>query len=100
MGVSHVTLARYLKGSPLASDRYLVGSVQTRSNSSFITDSGAAATAYACGLQTYNYGVGVMPNATACGTVLEAAHAKGLPAFLRSCGSRSVLRVQASRQAS
>ena len=44
---------------------------------SFITDSAAGATAFACGIKTYNRGIGVDPRGRACGTVLEAAKRGG-----------------------
>ncbi|KAI8868881.1 alkaline phosphatase-like protein, partial [Ramicandelaber brevisporus] len=64
--------------SPL--DEILVGSSRTRSTDSLITDSSAGATAFSCALKTYNAAVSVLDdkNRTPCGTVLEAAHKKGL----------------------
>ncbi|KAF9105416.1 hypothetical protein BGX27_009638 [Mortierella sp. AM989] len=62
--------------SPL--DKILVGSVRTESSDSYITDSAAAATAYSCGLKTYNGAVGVDPNGVPCGTILEAAKDRGM----------------------
>jgi len=44
---------------------------------SLITDSAAGATAFACGIKTYNRGIGVDPRGRACGTVLEAAKRAG-----------------------
>lgn len=35
-------------------DEILVGTARTRSSDSYITDSAASATAYACALKTYN----------------------------------------------
>ncbi|KAJ1950454.1 vacuolar alkaline phosphatase [Linderina macrospora] len=57
--------------SPL--DEILVGSSRTRSSSSLVTDSAAGATAFSCGLKSYNGAIGVMDNQAPCGTVLEAA---------------------------
>ncbi|KAJ1730988.1 vacuolar alkaline phosphatase [Coemansia biformis] len=57
--------------SPL--DEILVGSSRTRSNSSLITDSAAGATAFSCGIKTYNGAIGVDGNGVPCGTILEAA---------------------------
>ncbi|KAJ1967120.1 vacuolar alkaline phosphatase [Dispira parvispora] len=62
--------------SPL--DRLLVGSSRTRSSSSLITDSAAGATAFSCALKSYNGAIGVDPDGKPCGTVLEAAKAKGM----------------------
>ncbi|KAJ1952025.1 vacuolar alkaline phosphatase, partial [Linderina pennispora] len=57
--------------SPL--DEILVGSSRTRSSSSLVTDSAAGATAFSCGLKSYNGAIGVMDGESPCGTVLEAA---------------------------
>jgi alkaline phosphatase len=40
--------------------------------------SSAGATAYACGLKTYNGAIGVDPAQKPCGTLLEAAQMKGM----------------------
>jgi alkaline phosphatase len=59
-------------------DDYLVGSVQTASLDSRITDSAAGATAYACGMRTFNDWVGTLSSGRACGTVAEAAKRRGM----------------------
>lgn len=61
----------------LVLDRHLIGTSRTRSTSSLITDSAAGATAFACGLKSYNGAISVLPDHTPCGTVLEAAKAAG-----------------------
>ena len=61
----------------LVLDEHLIGSSRTRSTSSLITDSAAGATAFACGKKTYNAGISVLPDHSACGTVLEAAKKAG-----------------------
>ncbi|KAJ1966047.1 vacuolar alkaline phosphatase, partial [Dipsacomyces acuminosporus] len=57
--------------SPL--DEILVGSSRTRSTSSLVTDSAAGATAFSCGLKSYNGAISVTDDKSPCGTVLEAA---------------------------
>ena len=42
-----------------------------------ITDSAAGATAFACGIKTYNGAIATDPLHRACGTVLEAAKRQG-----------------------
>ncbi|KAF9573265.1 hypothetical protein EC968_008804 [Mortierella alpina] len=59
-------------------DKILVGSSRTRSSDSLVSDSAAGATAFACGLKTYNGAIGVDPNGTPCGTILEAAKTLGM----------------------
>ncbi|KAI9590836.1 alkaline phosphatase [Syncephalis fuscata] len=63
-------------------DTILVGASRTRSASSLVTDSAAGATAFSCAHKTYNNAVGVDSDRFPCGTVLEAAKAKGLKTAL------------------
>lgn len=57
---------------------YSLSCAQTRSSNSLITDSAAGATAFSCGLKTYNGAIGVEPiDKRPCGTVLEAAKRQG-----------------------
>ncbi|KAI9152464.1 hypothetical protein H9P43_009255 [Blastocladiella emersonii ATCC 22665] len=58
-------------------DTLLVGSARTKSSDAWVTDSASAATAFACGLKTYNAAIGVDPKQKPCATVLEAAKFKG-----------------------
>ena len=58
-------------------DHHHVGSSRTRSTSSLITDSAAGATAFSCGLKSYNGAISVLPDHSPCGTVLEAAKKAG-----------------------
>ncbi|PAP77982.1 alkaline phosphatase [Rubrivirga marina] len=77
-GPASATLGAAAKGAPLALDGVLVGSVETSSSDSRVTDSAAGATAYACGLKTYNGAIAVDADGRPCRTVLEAAEAAGL----------------------
>jgi len=93
---SMVTLARWCRGGPLAVDQIQVGAVQTRSASSLVTDSAAAATALASGVQTDNGLLGIAPSLEAVfrpsdlpyapeqplATVLEGAKRSGRSAGL------------------
>ncbi|ORY87441.1 alkaline-phosphatase-like protein [Leucosporidium creatinivorum] len=59
-------------------DEMLVGASRTRSSNSLVTDSAAGATAFSCGIKTYNGAIGVEPaEKKPCGTVLEAARRQG-----------------------
>ncbi len=58
-GLSHQTLARWLKGVPLASDQLHPGLCITHSGNSMITGSAAAATAFATGHKTWEQEGGV-----------------------------------------
>ncbi|KAJ9662781.1 vacuolar alkaline phosphatase [Neophaeococcomyces mojaviensis] len=61
----------------LVLDEHLIGSSRTRSSNSLITDSAAGATAFSCGMKSYNGAISVLPDHTPCGTVLEAAKKAG-----------------------
>ena len=56
----------------------LGGSVETSATDNRVTDSAASATAYACGLKTYNGAIGMTTDREPCATVLEAAEARGM----------------------
>ncbi|KAI8919304.1 alkaline phosphatase [Powellomyces hirtus] len=64
-------------GTQLPLDTILVGASRTRSSDSFVTDSAAGATAFACGIKTLNGAIAVSPGLKPCGTVLEAAKEQG-----------------------
>ncbi|RCK63266.1 Repressible alkaline phosphatase [Candida viswanathii] len=61
----------------LTLDQYLIGSSRTRSSSSLVTDSAAGATAFSCALKSYNSAIGVSPDKSPCGTILEALKLQG-----------------------
>jgi alkaline phosphatase len=61
----------------LPQDKFIVGTVRTRSTDSLVTDSSASATAYSCGLKSVNAWVGIDSDKKPCGTTLEAAKHKG-----------------------
>lgn len=72
------TMSRLTKEDlKLELDKYLVGKVQTHSGNSWVTDSAAAATAYACGKKTFNGAIGVDMDKEPMGTVLEGAIERG-----------------------
>ena len=85
MGPTSLSLTRTFRqtesGLPiedvLVMDQHLIGSSRTRSTSSLITDSAAGATAFSCGMKSYNGAISVLPDHSPCGTVLEAAKKAG-----------------------
>lgn len=85
MGPASLSLARSFKQHKdnlsiddiLTIDKYLIGSSRTRSSNSLVTDSAAGATAFSCGLKSYNGAIGVDPHQNACGTILEALKLEG-----------------------
>lgn len=85
MGPSSLSLTRsfmqHSAGKPwgemLTLDKNFIGTSRTRSSSSLVTDSAAGATAFSCGLKSYNGAISVLPDGSPCGTVLEAAKLAG-----------------------
>ncbi|BGP25216.1 vacuolar alkaline phosphatase [Rhodotorula toruloides] len=76
-GLENGYRGRSSMGGMLPLDEILVGSSRTRSSNSLITDSAAGATAFSCGVKTYNGAIGVTPSLQPCGTILEAAKRQG-----------------------
>ncbi|GAB5520231.1 MAG: alkaline phosphatase [Rhodothermales bacterium] len=82
-GPASFTMARdYLrhKGTAmeLAIDSIQTGGIRTHASDSRVTDSAASATAYACGVKTYNGAIAVNDNRESVPTILEGAEAKGM----------------------
>lgn len=65
----------------------VVGLVDTRNAEGSITDSGAAATAYATGVRTYNGAIGVGPDSAALESVFVVAERQGLATGLVATSS-------------
>jgi alkaline phosphatase len=85
MGPTSLSLTRSYKqfqqglswDSQLVIDQHLIGQSRTRSTSSLVTDSAAGATAFSCGMKSYNGAISVLDDHSPCGTVLEAAKKAG-----------------------
>ncbi|MDT0633125.1 alkaline phosphatase [Rubrivirga sp. S365] len=77
-GPASATLGRAAKGAPLALDSVLVGTAETSATDSRVTDSAAGATAYSCGIKTYNGAIAVDADGAPCRTLLEAAEDRGM----------------------
>jgi alkaline phosphatase len=78
MGLSQISAGMYANGNVTAFERFpIVGLHKTHSSDSLITDSAAGATAFACGVKTYNYAIGVGPDKKPRPTLLELAEAQG-----------------------
>eukprot|EP00002_Diphylleia_rotans_P011192 TRINITY_DN2219_c0_g1_i16.p1 TRINITY_DN2219_c0_g1~~TRINITY_DN2219_c0_g1_i16.p1 ORF type:complete len:297 (-),score=46.60 TRINITY_DN2219_c0_g1_i16:1304-2194(-) len=80
-GPSSVTYGRLRSrefGRAFALDSILVGTSRTYSSDSLVTDSAAGATAFSCGIKTYNHAIAVDSLRRPCPTILEAAQAKGM----------------------
>ncbi|WQF78423.1 Putative alkaline phosphatase, alkaline-phosphatase-like, core domain superfamily [Colletotrichum destructivum] len=62
----------------LAADKMVLGNVRTLASNNLITDSAASATAFGCGVKTYNNAIGVDPAGQPVGSILEAAKLAGM----------------------
>lgn len=79
MGISQITAAMVQKGAPLNMERCThTGFNKTWSGDNLITDSAAGATAFSCGIKTYNGAVGVDMDTLPVKTIVEIAEEKGL----------------------
>lgn len=86
MGPAIIGISKYyndmvLKKAPLNIERVMnegvTGWMTTHSASHLVTDSAAGATAFACGVKTYNEAVGVDEKGNSVETILEKAKKKG-----------------------
>lgn len=79
MGITQITAGMYSNGNFLHLEKFpVVGLHKSYSADDLITDSAAGATAFSCGLKTYNEAIGVAKDTTACRTILEEAENQGL----------------------
>ena len=85
MGPASLSLTRsfdqHINGHPfghtLLIDQLLIGQSRTRSSNSLVTDSAAGATAFSCGLKSYIGAISILPDGSACPSVMEAAKLAG-----------------------
>ena len=83
MGVAQLSAAIWASEARLAFERMpVVGLHKNASSDNLVTDSAAGATAFACGIKTYNGAIGVDADGRACETILETAAARGMPTGL------------------
>ena len=79
MGVTQITAGLYSNGNKLHLERFKVtGLHKNHSANSLITDSAAGATAFSCGIKTYNGAIGVNADTFPKKTILEIAEKKNL----------------------
>lgn len=88
MGVSQITGGLYSNNDQLELERFRVmGLHKPYSSDNLVTDSAAGATAFACGVKTYNGAIGVNADTIAVPTILEIAEAKGFATGLVATSS-------------
>lgn len=79
MGLSQMSAALYTSPTKLALEQFpIIGFHKSYSSSDLITDSAAGATAFACGVKTYNGAIGLNADTLPVQTILEEANARGL----------------------
>lgn len=78
MGLAQISAALYSNNNKLALEQFTsIGLHKSSSASDLITDSAAGATAFACGIKTYNGAIGVTSDTLPCYTILEEAESRG-----------------------
>lgn len=88
MGLSQITAALYANENKLFLEGFPVtGLMKTHSSSHRITDSAAGATAFSCGVKTYNGAIGMTNDRKPCKTILEKAKERGLATGLVTTSS-------------
>lgn len=79
MGVTQISAAMFSNGNQLALERFpVIGLHKPYASDNLVTDSAAGATAFSCGIKTYNGAIGVGPDTQAVQTILEAAEARNM----------------------
>jgi alkaline phosphatase len=86
-GTSYWTAAAFAADDLAVKQFPVMGLVETRSSDSKVTDSAAAATAYAAGVSTYNGAIAVDPDTNSVTTVLEVAQSRGMATGLVATSS-------------
>ena len=83
MGLTQITAGLYTNNNSLFLEEFKnVGLHKSYSADKLITDSAAGATAFACGVKTYNGAIGVDQDTNAVRTLLEMAESKNMPTGL------------------
>lgn len=79
MGIAQITAGMYSNGNQLNLERCkYIGLHIPYSSDNLVTDSAAGATAFACGIKTYNGAIGVDPSKKAVPNIVEQVSAMGM----------------------
>lgn len=83
MGLTQITAGMYQNNNALNLEKFKnIGLHKSYSADKLITDSAAGATAFACGVKTYNGAIGVDQDTVAIKTLLEMAEERNMPTGL------------------
>lgn len=79
MGLTQITAGMYAQKNHLELERFrVVGLHKSHSGSHLVTDSAAGATAFSCGIKTYNHAIAVSIDTVPCKTIMQEARDRGL----------------------
>ncbi len=79
MGLTQISAGMYNNSNKISLERFpVIGLHKSHSSDKLTTDSAAGATAFACGVKTYNGAIGVNQDTLAVQSILEEAEIKGL----------------------
>lgn len=79
MGLTQITAGMYSNGNQLFLEKLKhIGFIKTHSGDNLITDSAAGATAFSCGVKSYNKAIGVDMDTLPVETILETVKKKGM----------------------
>lgn len=88
MGLGQISAAMFANKNKISLEKFpVVGFHKSYSANDLVTDSAAGATAFACGLKTFNGAIGVGTDTLACKTILEEAEERGLSTGLIATSS-------------
>ena len=78
MGLPQISAALYSNNNKLNLEQFsIIGFHKPHSASDLVTDSAAGATAFACGIKTYNGAIGVDTDTMPCYTIMEELKSRG-----------------------
>jgi len=88
MGITQISSGMYSNNNKLNLERInTIGLHKSYSSDNLVTDSAAGATAFSCGVKTYNGAIAVNPDTIPVKTILEEAEDRGLKTGLVSTSS-------------
>lgn len=88
MGLSQISAALYSNNNRLSLEQFpVIGFHKSYSSNNLVTDSAAGATAFSCGVKTYNNAIGMTVDTLPCRTILEEAESRKLATGLVATAS-------------
>ena len=88
MGLTQISAGIYANNNQSNFERFdVIGIHKPYSSNQLVTDSAAGATAFSCGVKTYNGAIGVDADTVAITTILEEAESRGLSSGLIATSS-------------